>query len=513
MAGWRSTTISGLTFTVESRYNPLRLLGAGAYGTVCEAADGGEESHVAIKRIAGILNDTSSTHTAAEAKRVLRELMLLRHLQHDNLLNLRHVMLAPPAHIDIYIVSECMDTDLAKLIASDNVLSDDHCRFFIYQLLCGVQYMHDMDVMHRDLKPSNILINRDCDLRIADFGLARSLGEHKAAPLPGAEEGVDADGDGEHDLDGTTVTMTQYVVTRWYRAPELLLLCRRYSLPVDMWSVGCILGELLCRRTLFPGKTFLHQLELIVAAVGMPEPETLADADERLRGFLNKLALDYKTASTSSCPLENSLERVVASSPADARTLLEALLCFHPDARLTAHAALNHDYLAQFRDDDEEEDDDGGEGSSHAGGRSGVAPAVATSDGAVPPCSSGNGAALPLETATESVRGALRDVESTDLDWPRLKLMLLREVDYWQQTQPGGQPTAAKQTRDVAEVAAQACGLSAPDTVGVGPQVDSHTDRNRKRACMDEASGAGGCSEPGNSAKHVRSGLLRDSGQ
>ena len=107
----------------------------------------------------------------------------------------------------------------------------------MYQLLRGLKYVHSAKVLHRDLKPSNLLLNANCDLKIGDFGLARTTSE--------------------------TDFMTEYVVTRWYRAPELLLNCSEYTAAIDVWSVGCILGEIMTREPLFPGKDYVHQLRLI----------------------------------------------------------------------------------------------------------------------------------------------------------------------------------------------------------------------------------------------------------
>jgi mitogen-activated protein kinase 1/3 len=110
-------------------------------------------------------------------------------------------------------------------------------QYFLYQLLRGLKYVHSANVLHRDLKPSNLFLNANCDLKIGDFGLARTTSE--------------------------TDFMTEYVVTRWYRAPELLLNCSEYTAAIDIWSVGCILGEILTRQPLFPGKDYVHQLRLV----------------------------------------------------------------------------------------------------------------------------------------------------------------------------------------------------------------------------------------------------------
>lgn len=121
-------------------------------------------------------------------------------------------------------------------------------QYFLYQILRGLKYIHSANVLHRDLKPTNLLLNANCDLKIADFGLARTLSE--------------------------TDFMTEYVVTRWYRAPELLLNCSAYTAAIDIWSVGCIFMELLNRAPLFPGRDYVHQLRLITEVFPTPTIHT-----------------------------------------------------------------------------------------------------------------------------------------------------------------------------------------------------------------------------------------------
>ena len=111
-------------------------------------------------------------------------------------------------------------------------------QYFLYQILRGLKYIHSANVLHRDLKPSNLLLNANCDLKICDFGLARTTSE--------------------------TDFMTEYVVTRWYRAPELLLNSSEYTAAIDVWSVGCIFMELMDRKPLFPGRDHVHQLRLLM---------------------------------------------------------------------------------------------------------------------------------------------------------------------------------------------------------------------------------------------------------
>lgn len=140
-----------------------------------------------------------------------------------------------------------MEADLHNAIGQ-KILKDIHHRFIMYQIMKGIKYLHSADVIHRDLKPSNILINSDCHLKLCDFGLARSLYQ-----------------DEEKDL-----ALTEEVATRWYRAPEVLLGSQTYEKSADIWSIGCILAELLIGKPLFPGNSTLNQLERIVSYVGKP---------------------------------------------------------------------------------------------------------------------------------------------------------------------------------------------------------------------------------------------------
>ena len=149
-----------------------------------------------------------------------------------------------------------MEADLHQLIYSKQKLESDHYQYFMYQILRGLLYMHSANIMHRDLKPSNILINADCDLKICDFGLSRGFGE------------VDE-----------YLKKTAYVVTRWYRAPEVSLLNKSYNQSLDMWSVGCIFAELLQRATLFPGDTNANQVIMVLRIMGVPDEEDLEFID------------------------------------------------------------------------------------------------------------------------------------------------------------------------------------------------------------------------------------------
>jgi mitogen-activated protein kinase 1/3 len=228
------------TFTVDRRYSMIRLIGSGAYGVVISANDAKSKENAAIKMVPKAFADE------IDAKRILREIKLLKHFQHDNIVGLTDMMPPNVARLedfnDVYMVTDLMETDLHRIIYSKQKLSIDHVQYFVYQVLRGLKYIHSCKVLHRDLKPSNLLVNSNCDLKICDFGLAR---------------GVDAS---QKDDRTETMLLTEYVVTRWYRAPEIMLACHEYSYPIDVWSVGCIFAELILRKPLFPGDDYIDQV-------------------------------------------------------------------------------------------------------------------------------------------------------------------------------------------------------------------------------------------------------------
>jgi len=312
--------VCGNLFEVKKKYVPIKPIGKGAYGIVCSAKDEKLNTKVAIKKI------TNAFENVVDAKRTLREIKLLRHLRHENIVPITDCMLPSKeeeySFNDVYVMYELMDTDLHQIIRSDQPLTDDHCQYFVYQLLRGLKYIHSADVLHRDLKPSNLLLNANCDLKICDFGLARTNTQDKNRDF-----------------------MTEYVVTRWYRAPELLLSCAEYSVAIDVWSCGCILAELLGRKPLFPGKDYVHQLNLITKVIGTPDEQDLYFVtSDKARRYLRQLPyskpMDFKRLYPEANPL--------------ACDLIEKMLIFNPEKRINVEECLKHPYLASLHDTNDE---------------------------------------------------------------------------------------------------------------------------------------------------------------
>ncbi|KAH7862982.1 hypothetical protein Vadar_011788 [Vaccinium darrowii] len=308
--------VVGHLFELSAKYvPPIVPLGRGAYGIVCCATNSETKEQVAIKRIGNAFDNR------IDAKRTLREIKLLRHLDHENIIKIKDIMRPPEKDEfnDVYIAYELMETDLHQIIRSSQALTEDHCQYFLYQLLRGLKYIHSANVLHRDLKPSNLLLNANCDLKICDFGLARTTSE--------------------------TDIMTEYVVTRWYRAPELLLNCSEYTAAIDIWSVGCILMEILIREPIFPGKDYVQQLALITELLGTPEDSDLGFLrSENARKYVKQLP----RVSKQSFP-----EKFPELSPI-AIDLAEKMLVFDPSKRITVEEALNHPFLSSLHEINEE---------------------------------------------------------------------------------------------------------------------------------------------------------------
>lgn len=312
--------IAQTNFIIDKKYSDLKEIGKGSYGIVCSAFDNSSGRKVAIKKITPVFRHKE------EAKHVLREIRLMRHLcEHVNVITVEDFYAREEAD-EIYIVMELMDSDLHKVIQSKQELTDDHFRYFFHQLLCGLKYLHLNNIIHRDLKPGNLLISKNCKLCISDFGLAREK------PHQLKTNNNDNDCNIEE-------MMTEHVVTRWYRSPELMLLPNGlYTNAIDMWSCGCILAEMILRQPLFPGKNFIHQLTLIFNLIGCPNNNDILhiknnEANKFLNLQKNKIKKDFNTIFHNNGGTIHSIY------------LLENLLKFNPNDRYNVEECLNSKYM------------------------------------------------------------------------------------------------------------------------------------------------------------------------
>lgn len=328
-----------IVYNISSDFQLKSVLGEGAYGVVCSAIHKPTGEIVAIKKI-------EPFEKPLFALRTLREIKILKHFQHENIISIFDIQRPDSFENfnEVYIIQELMQTDLHKVIQTQN-LTDDHIKYFIYQTLRGVKIIHGSNIIHRDLKPSNLLINSNCDLKICDFGLARILNKTKNNSNGngnGSSNGKDPDSIRYNN------GMTEYVATRWYRAPEVMLTAAKYSKAMDIWSCGCILAELFNKKPLFPGRDYRHQLLLIFSIIGTPK----ADSEE-LECIESKRARDYIGTLPRYQAAENWAQFFPTANPLGI-DLLRRMLIFDPRKRITASEALKHPYLVTYHDPNDE---------------------------------------------------------------------------------------------------------------------------------------------------------------
>uniref|UniRef100_A0A8C1QWD0 mitogen-activated protein kinase n=1 Tax=Cyprinus carpio TaxID=7962 RepID=A0A8C1QWD0_CYPCA len=303
-AGFHRLEIQKTTWDVPDRYTSLKPVGSGAYGTVCSATDQKTKEKVAIKKL------YRPFQSLIHAKRAYRELRLLRHIQHDNVNNIE-MLIFSNVFLPSYMVMPFVAQDLGHIMKRKQ-LTSKVITYLFYQILRGLKVC-----LHSDLKPSNLAVDENCELKILDFGLARH----------------------------TETEMTGYVVTRWYRAPEVIFNWMHYTQTVDVWSAGCILAEMITGEVLFPGTDSIDQLKKILNLTGTPNSTLVQKMQSKdAQSYVRSLPVQKKKA----------FKEVFSGMDPNAIDLLEGMLVLDPEVRLTAENSLSHPYLSEFHDPENE---------------------------------------------------------------------------------------------------------------------------------------------------------------
>ncbi|KAG2267428.1 hypothetical protein Bca52824_061983 [Brassica carinata] len=288
-----------------STFEKLEKIGQGTYSSVYRARDLTHNKIVALKKVRFDLNDIESV------KFMAREIIVMRRLDHPNVLKLEGLITAPVSS-SLYLVFDYMDHDLLGLSSLPGVeFTEPQVKCYMRQLLSGLEHCHSRGVLHRDIKGSNLLIDGNGVLKIADFGLATFF-----------------------DPKAKTVALTSHVVTLWYRPPELLLGASHYGVGVDLWSTGCILGELYAGKPILPGKTEVEQLHKIFKLCGSPT-----------ESYWRKHNLPSSAGFRTAIPYRRKLSEMYKDFPESVLLLLETLLSIDPDHRSSASSALESEYF------------------------------------------------------------------------------------------------------------------------------------------------------------------------
>lgn len=286
-------------------FEKLDKIGQGTYSNVYKARDLITGKIVALKKVRFDNLEPESV------KFMAREILVLRRLDHPNVIKLEGLVTSRMSS-SLYLVFEYMEHDLAGLAACSGVkFTEPQVKCYMKQLLSGLEHCHNRGVLHRDIKGSNLLIDNEGILKIADFGLASFYNPDYRQP------------------------MTSRVVTLWYRPPELLLGATYYDVGVDLWSAGCILGELLAGKPIMPGRTEVEQLHKIFKLCGSPSEE-----------YWKKSKLPHATIFKPQQPYKRCIPETFKDFPPSSLPLIETLLSIDPDERGTSSSALKSEFFA-----------------------------------------------------------------------------------------------------------------------------------------------------------------------
>jgi mitogen-activated protein kinase 1/3 len=376
---------------VGNKYEIVKEIGVGSYGSVVQAKCRDTGNKVAIKRIGQIFEDL------IDGKRILREIAILRRLRNPFIVNIIEII--KPEDYDnfneIYVVLEYAQSDLKKLLKSPYHLEMNHINTLAYGILVGLKFIHSAGILHRDLKPANVLINQDCTVKICDLGLARAVEGVSFSNTKSAKPSEDDDilaGLAKKEKKPATEKktlkkgpnsgaqiqkqLTSHVVTRWYRAPEIILIEKNYDAKIDVWSMGCIYAELLGmikdyaptqydRGPLFPGTscfplspdqttttkingfpvTKKDQLNMILEILGTPK-------EDDLTFITDEKALEYLKAYPVAQKVPWKVKFPGASD--EICDFLERSLQLNPHKRISVAEALAHPLFKGVREPEKE---------------------------------------------------------------------------------------------------------------------------------------------------------------
>lgn len=294
--------------TIDSFVN-RKCISEGAYGLVYHAYDKTTNKKVALKQVK--INPKKEKEGFPISS--LREIKILSLCQHENIIRLREIV-SDHSINSFYLVMDFVDNDLRDILHHlRGPMKIEHIKYLLYQLLKAVSYLHSKSFYHRDIKCANVLISNDGHLYLADFGLTRKFSDTHRPPTP-------------------------TVVTLWYRAPELIFGAKNYTNAIDMWSVGCVMAELIRNKPLIPGETEIDQMNKMVDIFGAPTKENFGSSFESLT-ILEKVVLPNQR--------KNKLKHMFSDLTEKGFDLLNRLMLYNPEKRITADEAVKHPWFSE----------------------------------------------------------------------------------------------------------------------------------------------------------------------